>query len=93
MVLFINPGRRYRFNESGAKVRVFLVGFLAGLAIGVGVTVFYFTLAAFFELNAKALEKEALKPRLKAKGARIPGEETQNTFAEEERQDESKVAS
>ena len=74
-------------------MKFFLVGFLVGLAIGVGLTVFYFTLAAFFELNAKALEKEALKPRLKAKEARIASEETQNTVAEKERQDERKVAS
>jgi len=74
-------------------VKFFLVGVLVGLVIGVGLTVFYFTLAAFFELNAKALEKEALKPRLKAKASRIASEETQNAFAEEKRQDERKVAS
>ena len=73
-------------------MKLLLVGVLVGLAIGVGITVVYFALATFFELNAKALEKEALNSSLKAPG--IANErDAQNVFAEEAREDERKVAS
>ena len=72
-------------------VKLFLIGVFVGLAIGVGLTVFYFSLAKFFELNAKALEQEALNPSLKE--SRTANEEAQNALVEDETEEERKVAS
>jgi hypothetical protein len=43
----------------GTNVKLLLIG-LMGLAIGVGLAVLYFSLATFFEVNAKALDAKAL---------------------------------
>jgi hypothetical protein len=37
-------------------VKLLLIGGLVGLVIGVVLTVFYFSLAAFFAVNARALD-------------------------------------
>jgi len=37
-------------------VKLLLIGGIIGLAIGVAVTIFYFALATFFAVQAKALE-------------------------------------
>lgn len=37
-------------------MKLLLIGGLVGLVIGVALTVFYFSLATFFETNAKALD-------------------------------------
>jgi hypothetical protein len=42
-------------SQTGANVKLLLIGGLVGLAIGVGLTVFYFALAEFFAVNARAL--------------------------------------
>jgi hypothetical protein len=39
----------------GAKVKLLLIGGFVGLAIGVGLTVLYFSLATFFAVNARVL--------------------------------------
>jgi hypothetical protein len=44
-------------------VKLLLIGGLMGLAIGVGLTVLYFSLATFFEVNAKALDAKALSEK------------------------------
>jgi hypothetical protein len=38
------------------RVKLLLIGGLVGLVIGVVLTVFYFSLAAFFAVNARALD-------------------------------------
>jgi hypothetical protein len=43
-------------RKPGAKVKLLLIGGLIGLVIGVVLTVFYFSLATFFAVQAKALE-------------------------------------
>jgi hypothetical protein len=43
----------------GTNVKLLLIGGLVGLAVGVGLTVVYFSLATFFEVNAKALDAKA----------------------------------
>ena len=43
-------------RKPGAKVKLLLIGGLIGLVIGVVLTVFYFSLATFFAVNAKALQ-------------------------------------
>ena len=45
-------------RKPGAKVKFLLIGGLLGLAIGVGLTVFYFSLATFFKAHAKALKAQ-----------------------------------
>jgi hypothetical protein len=40
-------------------VKLLLIGGLAGLVIGVVLTFFYFSLATFFAVNAKALEGDS----------------------------------
>jgi hypothetical protein len=45
-------------------MKLLLIGGLIGLAIGVGLTILYFSLARFFEVNAKALEAKELKRRV-----------------------------
>jgi hypothetical protein len=52
-LLFRAAGRW--FAKPGANVNLLLIGGLAGLAIGVGLTVLYFALAEFFAVNARAL--------------------------------------
>jgi hypothetical protein len=47
-------------GKLGTNVKLLLIGGLMGLAIGVGLTVLYFSLATFFEVNAKALDAKAL---------------------------------
>jgi len=47
-------------RELGTNVKLLLIGGLVGLAIGVGLTVLYFSLATFFDVNVKALEAKAL---------------------------------
>lgn len=54
-------GRIYAFPslkrspQASPKVKLLLIGGLAGLVIGVVLTVLYFSLSQFFALNAKAL--------------------------------------
>jgi hypothetical protein len=43
-------------RQPGVEVKLLLIGGLVGLAIGVVLTVFYFSLATFFAVNAKALQ-------------------------------------
>jgi len=44
-----------RFRKWVAKVKLLLIGGFVGLAIGVGLTVLYFSLATFFAVNARVL--------------------------------------
>jgi hypothetical protein len=44
-------------------VKLLLIGGLVGLTIGVGLTVLYFSLATFFEVNAKALDAKVLSEK------------------------------
>ena len=39
----------------GCKVKLLLIGGFVGLAIGVGLSILYFSLATFFAVNARAL--------------------------------------
>lgn len=43
-------------RKPGSKVKLLFVGGIIGLVIGVALTVFYFSLATFFEVEAKTLE-------------------------------------
>jgi len=43
-------------RKPGAPVKLLLIGGVVGLVIGVALTVFYFSLATFFAVQAKALE-------------------------------------
>jgi hypothetical protein len=43
-------------RQPGVEVKLLLIGGLVGLAIGVVLTLFYFSLATFFAVNAKALQ-------------------------------------
>jgi hypothetical protein len=43
-------------RQPGVEVKLLLIGGLVGLVIGVVLTVFYFSLATFFAVNAKALQ-------------------------------------
>ena len=43
-------------RKPGALVKLLLIGGVVGLVIGVVLTVFYFSLATFFAVQAKALE-------------------------------------
>jgi hypothetical protein len=43
-------------RQPGVEVKLLMIGGLVGLVIGVVLTAFYFSLAAFFAGNAKALE-------------------------------------
>jgi hypothetical protein len=54
----------------GFDMKLLLIGALLGLTIGVGLTVFYFSLAKFFAANARALDRNQ-------KGAEQMGIETQ----------------
>jgi len=51
--LFRAAGKTDR--KPGAKVKLLLIGGFVGLAIGVGLTILYFSLATFFAVNASAL--------------------------------------
>lgn len=44
-------------------MKLFLIGGVIGLVIGVVLTVLYFSLATFFEVNAKALHAKGLKEK------------------------------
>ena len=43
-------------RQPGVEVKLLLIGGLVGLVIGVALTAFYFSLATFFAVNAKALQ-------------------------------------
>lgn len=43
-------------RKPGSKVKLLFIGGVIGLVIGVALTVFYFSLASFFAVQAKALE-------------------------------------
>ena len=43
-------------SQTGRPVKLLLIGGFVGLMIGVALTVFYFSLATFFGVQAKALE-------------------------------------
>jgi len=43
-------------RKPGSEVKLLFIGGIIGLVIGVVLTVFYFSLATFFEVHAKALE-------------------------------------
>jgi len=43
-------------RQPGVEVKLLLIGGLVGLVIGGVLTVFYFSLATFFAVNAKALQ-------------------------------------
>jgi len=45
-------------RKPGAPVKLLLIGGVVGLVIGVVLTVFYFSLAAFFTVQAKALDEQ-----------------------------------
>jgi hypothetical protein len=47
-------------GKLGTNVKLLLIGGLMGLATGVGLTVLYFSLATFFEVNAKAIDAKAV---------------------------------
>ena len=53
-------GSRADWIDRVPTVKMLLIGGLVGLAIGVGLTVLYFSLATFFEVNAKSLNAKAL---------------------------------
>lgn len=45
-------------SQTGCPVKLLLIGGVVGLVIGVVLTVFYFSLAAFFSVQAKALDEQ-----------------------------------
>ena len=45
-------------RKPGASVKLLLIGGVVGLVIGVVLTVLYFSLAAFFTVQAKALDEQ-----------------------------------
>jgi hypothetical protein len=45
-------------HKLGRKVKLLLIGGVVGLVIGVALTVFYFSLATFFFVQAKALDEQ-----------------------------------
>ena len=45
-------------RKPGAPVKLLLIGGVVGLVIGVVLTVFYFSLAAFFSVQARALDEQ-----------------------------------
>jgi len=45
-------------RKPGAPVKLLLIGGVVGLVIGVVLTVLYFSLAAFFTVQAKALDEQ-----------------------------------
>jgi hypothetical protein len=46
------------------NVKLLLIGGIVGLAIGVGLTIFYFSLAHFFAVNARASDTNAKNQRV-----------------------------
>jgi hypothetical protein len=50
-------------SQTGAPVKLLLIGGGVGLVIGVVLTVFYFSIAAFFAVQAKALEATQKVPK------------------------------
>jgi hypothetical protein len=52
-------------------LKLLLIGGLVGLAIGVGLTVFYFALAEFFRVHANTAAKAASELAKKTQGPRI----------------------
>jgi flagellar biosynthesis/type III secretory pathway M-ring protein FliF/YscJ len=61
--------------QTGAPVKLFLIGGVVGLVIGVVLTVLYFSLATFFSVQAKALDEqqEAEEERNKNAQDKKPG--------------------
>jgi hypothetical protein len=57
-------------RKLGTNVKLLLIGGLVGLGTGVGLTVLYFSLATFFDVNAKVLN------------AKVFSEKTLNTIQE-----------
>jgi hypothetical protein len=55
-IMFATPCCQYTSRKPGAQVKLLMIGGLVGLVIRVALTVFYFSLATFFAVNAKALE-------------------------------------
>jgi hypothetical protein len=45
-------------HKPGAEVKLLLIGGIIGLVMGVALTVFYFSLATFFAVQAKAAQKK-----------------------------------
>lgn len=70
-------------RQLGTNVKLLLIGGLIGLAIGVGLTILYFSLATFFEVNAKALDAKALSVIQKA--AEIGNEKAKDLTATDKR--------
>ena len=62
-------------SQTGAPVKLLLIGGVVGLVIGVVLTVFYFSLATFFAVQAKALDeqKKAEEERNKNAQDKKPG--------------------
>jgi hypothetical protein len=56
-------------GSQGAKVKLLLIGGFVGLAIGVGLTILYFSLATFFAVNARALNAKQKAPKNGNEGA------------------------
>jgi hypothetical protein len=69
--------RNLRFLSFRAKVKLLLIGGLAGLVIGVAITVLYFSLVTFFGAQARGLNtiQEAENARKNAEGATAPKEQ------------------
>jgi hypothetical protein len=51
------------------NVKLLLIGGVVGLVIGVGLTIFYFALAHFFAVNARAVDNFAKNPRIAENGS------------------------
>ena len=62
--------------KPGAKVKLLVIGGLVGLIIGVGVTVFYFALAEFFRVQARAASSAASETAKKTQESRSPRAKT-----------------
>jgi len=45
-------------RRPGASVKLLLIGGVVGLVLGVALTVFYFSMAAFFRVQARALDEQ-----------------------------------
>ena len=64
-------------------MKLLLIGGLIGLAIGVGLTILYSSLARFFEVHAKALEAKELS--VIQKEAEIGNEKAKDVIAPDEK--------
>lgn len=56
-------------RKPGAPVKQLLIGGVVGLVIGVVLTVFYFSLAAFFRVQARALDEHQKAEEERSKNA------------------------